>query len=122
MCWPYSRARRNSMNRGPSRIEMTRATTPATRTRATLRGDRRQRFGEGFEAEGARALHEHAVAGTDQRAAALGRGFGVRYPVGGAVLARELADGEQRDPEASHELADLAVVARPVRPQLGHPA
>src|SRR5205085_6298703 len=107
MCWPYSRRRRNSMNRGPSRIEMTRATTPATRTRATLRGDHCQGFGKRLEADGARALHEDTVAGADQGARSLCRLRRVRRPIGGAVLARELADGEHGDSEPARQARDL---------------
>src|SRR5919201_1137791 len=77
MNWPNSRPRRNAMNFGDRKMQMSRAAVPAMRTspisepaRPMLRGGSRargfQRLRDDLEPHAARALDEHGVARLEQ--------------------------------------------------------
>src|SRR3954449_3773432 len=66
ICWPNSRSRRNSMNFGDRNTQISSDAVPAIRT-SPMR-HRLQRLGDDLEADAARALHEHDVAGADELA------------------------------------------------------
>src|SRR4051812_39283254 len=61
MFWPNSRSRRNEMNLGERKTQMSREAVPAIRT-----SPMRQRLRDGLQADAARRLHEHDVAWSDQ--------------------------------------------------------
>src|SRR6266536_3121604 len=91
---PYSLRRRKAMKRGPARIEISIAASPAIRTRTKLGSHRRQRFRYLLEREHAGALDEYAVARLQllpQRLDRLG-GVGGRAAT---VDPRLWADGDQ---------------------------
>src|SRR5688572_32819746 len=67
MCWPYSRARRNPISFGPTRIEIAMEKIAAARTRSISDLDRLDRFGDALEPERARGFDEHGVAGLHDR-------------------------------------------------------
>src|SRR4051794_23824504 len=77
MNWPNSRSRRNAMNLGERKMQMSREAVPAIRTSPTgrrLRAD--QRLGHGLEPDAARRLDQHDVAGLHdlaRRGGGLGR-------------------------------------------------
>src|SRR3954469_24235588 len=76
MNWPNSRSRRNAMNLGERKMQMSREAVPAIRTSPTgrrLRAD--QRLGHGLEPDPSRRLDQHDVAGLDDLARG-GRGRG----------------------------------------------
>src|SRR3954454_21346415 len=114
MCWPNSRTRRNSMNLGPRKMQISIAAIPAIRTSpiANLR-QLRQPLGDGLEAGRARALDQDRVAGLQPRRQQLGRLVWVGDQLVGVVVARWQADADhQVDPAGPGVLADLAVIAR----------
>src|SRR3954452_395853 len=72
MNWPNSRARRNAMNFGDRKMQMSSAAVPAMRTSPmSARGF--QGLGDDLEADPARALDEHRVAGLEQTGDERGR-------------------------------------------------
>ena len=84
ICWPNSRARRNSMNLGERKMQMSSEAVPPMRTspisrpprsaRPAVARLRRERLGHDLEPDAARPLDEHEVAGRDQLARERGRG------------------------------------------------
>src|SRR3954451_11284786 len=69
MNWPNSRSRRNSMNFGERKMQMSSEAVPAIRTsptRGCLRRDKR--LGHRLERDAARALDRHDVARADELA------------------------------------------------------
>src|SRR3954451_11941863 len=84
MFWPNSRARRKAMNRGERKMQISSEAVPAIRTSPTSQGLR-----DGFQADAARGLHEHDVAGGDQFAHERGGGGRVGDVVRLAVDAHE---------------------------------
>src|ERR1700755_2448326 len=83
MNWPNSRSRRNSMNFGERKMQMSSEAVPAIRTSPTrggLRGDERLR--DRLERDPARALHQHDVAGADELERDTRRGGGVGHVAG----------------------------------------
>src|SRR3954451_21296827 len=69
MNWPNSRSRRNSMNFGERKMQMSSEAVPAIKTsptRGRLRRD--QRLGHRLERDAARALDQHHVARPDDLA------------------------------------------------------
>src|SRR5438105_600856 len=131
---PNSFRRRNSMNFGPTMIEMTIETMAAMSTLVNgepfLGGHSCERLRDRLEAHRARALDEHAVARLDHRAHRLEPLLERRCPPRQRhafralqVVVRERTDGDERvDAEAGGHGADLAVVARSLLAQLGHVA
>src|SRR3954447_12673887 len=122
MCWPNSRTRRNSMNLGPRKMQISIAAIPAIRTSpiADLH-QLRQLLGDRLEAGGARALDQDRVAGLQTCRQQLGRLVGIGDQLVGVVVARRQADPDhQVDPAGAGVLADLAVVARRIRAELAH--
>src|SRR5436190_24096210 len=63
MFWPNSRARKKAMNFGERKMQISSEAVPAIRTSPTG-----QRLRDGLQADPARRLHEHDVAGFDQLA------------------------------------------------------
>src|SRR5919206_336734 len=61
MNWPNSRSRRNAMNFGDRKMQISSAAQPAMRTSPMLL----QRLGDGFQADAPRRLDEHRVARCD---------------------------------------------------------
>src|SRR3954464_6035886 len=61
MFWPNSRARRNAMNFGDRKTQISSEAVPAIRTSPT-----RQRLRDRLQADPARRLDEHDVPGADQ--------------------------------------------------------
>src|SRR5919109_1076434 len=59
ICWPNSRSRRNSMNFGERKTQISSDAVPAIRTSPMRSG--LQRLGDDLEADAARTLHEHDV-------------------------------------------------------------
>src|SRR4051812_46492335 len=122
MCWPNSRTRRNSMNLGPRKMQISIAAIPAIRT-SPIAGlhQLRQLLGDGLETGRARALDEDRVAGLQPRRQQLGRLVWVGDELVGVVVAGGQADADHEvDPGRAGVLPDLAVVARRVRSQLPH--
>src|SRR3954447_5549489 len=72
MFWPNSRSRRKAMNFGERKMQISSEAVPAIRT--SPMGQRRR---DGFEADAARGLHEHDVAGRDQPPDELGGRIGI---------------------------------------------
>src|SRR5215208_3456906 len=66
ICWPNSRARRNSMNFGERKTQISSDAVPAIRT-SPMR-NRLERLGHDLEADAARALDEHDVPRLDDLA------------------------------------------------------
>src|SRR3954470_9337748 len=119
MCWPNSRTRRNSMNLGPRKMQISIAAMPAIRTSpiADLH-QLRQLLGDRLEAGGARALDKDGVARLQPRRQQLGGLAWVGDQLVGVVVAGRQPDSDHEvDPGGAGMLADLAVVARRVRPQ-----
>src|ERR671930_109239 len=83
ICWPNSRSRRNSMNFGDRKTQISSDAVPAIRT-SPMRG-RLQGLGHDLEADAARALDEHHVARRDELAGQRGRLARVGDRVGLAV-------------------------------------
>src|SRR5688572_23016093 len=85
ICWPNSRSRRNSMNFGDRKTQMSSDAVPAISTSpmGRLRGG--QRRGHDLEPHAARALDEHDVARLHQLAGERGRLRRVGHGVGLAV-------------------------------------
>src|SRR3954463_12317231 len=93
MFWPNSRARRNAMNFGDRKMQISSEAVPAIRTSPTGQGLR-----DGFEADPARCLHEHDVARGDQLRHQRGGGVRIRDVVRFAVdlhEGREWPHGDQ---------------------------
>src|SRR3954471_21516122 len=65
MCWPNSLTRRNSMNLGPRKMQISIAAMPAISTSPMAGCPQQllQRLGDGLEAGRARALDQDRVAG-----------------------------------------------------------
>src|SRR3954462_883914 len=64
MFWPNSRARRNSMNFGERKMQMSSEAVPAIRTSPTGRR-LHERLGDGLQSDPPGRLDEHDVAGPD---------------------------------------------------------
>src|SRR4051812_26375898 len=93
MFWPNSRSRRNAMNRGERKMQISSEAVPAIRTSPTG-----QRLRHGLQPDPARRLHEHDVTRRDERLDQLGRGARVRDVVRLAAerhMRRARADGDE---------------------------
>src|SRR3954453_15615207 len=122
MCWPNSRTRRNSMNLGPRKMQISIAAMPAIRTSpiADLH-QLRQLLGNGLEAGRSRALDQDRVAGFQLRGQQLGGLVGIGDKLVGVVVAGTQADADHEvDPGRAGVLPHLAVVARRVGALLPH--
>src|SRR5215218_9448884 len=124
MNWPNSRSRRNAMNVGDRKMQISSAALPAIRTSPMLL----QGLGDRFQADAPRRLHEHGVARRHQAADERRRLAGVG---GRAGLAAERPGhvrgaGPDRDQNVDAALArvraDLLVEAHLARPELEHVA
>src|SRR4051794_33657137 len=73
MFWPNSRARRKAMNFGERKMQISSEAVPAIRTSPTG-----QRLRDSFQADPARRLHQHDVAGRDDLLDERGGGGRVR--------------------------------------------
>ncbi len=136
MCCPNSLTRRYSMNFGPRKIVISIAAMPAIRTsprsiRSTaskLAPQASPRLPINSSVKCSRPTEREPLTRTmspsaSRPSASLDRRRRVRRPLVGRVVAGQLADSDHGpDPEAPRERADLAVIGRGVRPQLGHPA
>src|SRR5262245_11632628 len=83
ICWPNSRARRNSMNLGDRKTQISSDAVPAIST-SPMHGPL-QRLGDHLEADAARSLDQHHVAGLEQLGHERGRLAGVGHRVRLAV-------------------------------------
>src|SRR3954463_4117160 len=92
MFWPNSRSRRNEMNLGDRKMQISSEAVPAIRTSPTG-----QRLRDGLQADPAGRLHEHDVTGGDQLADEFGRGACVRDVVGFAVDSHVSREGPHGD-------------------------
>src|SRR5690349_2555090 len=94
MFWPNSRSRRNEMNFGERKMQMSSEAVPAIRTSPTC-----QRLRDGLQADPPRGLDEHDVPGLHDRAGELTRRTGVRRGVGLAAegLGHERGQRADRD-------------------------
>src|SRR4249919_666250 len=115
MCWPNSRTRRNSMNFGPRKMQISIAAMPAISTSPI--DQLPQRLRDRLQARRARALDQDRVAGLKLGGEQLGRLLRGRDQLVGPVLARRFADPDQQgDLGLAGPLADLAVVGRRLGP------
>src|SRR5215218_509249 len=113
MNWPNSRSRRNWMNLGERKMQISSAALPAMRTSPMLL----QRLGDGFQPDAPRSLHQHGVprreqAGDERRR--LGRVAGrprVAAEGGPHVRGSRAHGDEQVDPALARVPADLLVEA-----------
>src|SRR3954453_9918296 len=119
MFCPNSRARRKAMNFGERKMQISSEAVPAIRTSPTGQGLR-----DGLEADPARCLHQHDVAGRDQLADELGGGVRVGDVVRLAVdlhEGREWPHGDQDvDGGRGRVRADLPVRLLGFRAELEH--
>ena len=69
ICWPNSRARRNAMNFGDRKMQMSSEAVPAIRT-SPMQPAPCERLGDDLEPDAARALDQHDVARADELAGA----------------------------------------------------
>src|SRR4051812_33650355 len=119
MCWPNSLTRRNSMNLGPRKMQISIAAMPAIRTspiEQLLEAD-----GDGLQTGRARALDQDRVAGLDLGGEQLRRLLGVADQLVGLIAAGRLANADQQvDALSTGAGADLAVVALCAGAELGH--
>ena len=141
MCWPNSRARRNWMNLGDRKMQMSSEAVPPIRTspisrrlprspvpvcRAARRGG--ERLGHDLEPDPARPLDEHHIARLDQSASERRRARRVRHPMRlalepGCHLRRQRADRDQQIHARLRGVgADLAVALALSRAELEHVA
>src|SRR5215211_5360409 len=116
MCWQNSRTRRNSMNLGPRKMQISIAAMPAIRT-SPIAGLHQvgQLLGNRLEAGGARPLDQDSVAGLQacrQQLSGLAR-VGDQL-VGVVVTGRQADPDHEVDPGGAGVLADLMVIARGV--------
>src|SRR3954453_15890367 len=119
MCCPNSRTRRNSMNLGPRKMQISLAAMPAIRTSPIA--DLHQLLGDGLQAGGARALDQDRITWFQPCRQQLGGLVGISDELVGVVVAGRQPDPDHEvDPGGAGVLADLAVVARRLRPQLAH--
>ena len=101
MNWPNSRARRNAMNFGDRKMQMSSEAVPAMRTSPISGRPGSERLGDDLEADAARALDEHGVAGREQVRGRARRPRGRRDVVlraaleGVADVGGERADGDE---------------------------
>src|SRR4051794_19133033 len=119
MCWPNSLTRRNSMNLGPRKMQISIAAMPAISTSPI------EQFLQGLryrlEAGRARALDQDRVAGFELGGEQLRRLLGRADKLVGAVITGRLANADQEINAAGPgALADFAVIAGRFGPELGH--
>src|SRR3954447_16055353 len=89
MFWPNSRSRRNAMNFGDRKMQMSRAAVPAMSTCPMGLAARAlaQRLGDDLEPHAARALDEHDVSGLEDLRQERGRLGRIAHRVDLAVVA-----------------------------------
>src|SRR6185503_18045847 len=97
MCWPNSLTRRNSMNLGPRKMQISIAAIPAISTSPTVGRSQQllEGHGDGLEAGRARALDQDRVAGLELGGEQLRRLLGIADQLVGVVVASRLADPDQ---------------------------
>src|SRR4051794_15841625 len=113
ICWPNSRSRRNSMNFGDRKTQISSDAVPAIRTSPMRRS--LQRLGDDLEPDPAGPLHEHHVSALQQLTHQRGSLAGIRDGVALAVErvehdGRPWPDGDEDvDARGGRLRADLAV-------------
>ena len=104
---PNSRCCRKAMNFGDRKMQMSSAAVPAMRTSPIARLSAPQALGDDLEADAARALDEHGVAGRDELARERRGGGRVGHRVHGVAATVE------RGPMRGGERADARSARRP---------
>src|SRR4051812_13786183 len=119
MCWPNSFTRRNSMNFGPRKMQISIAAIPAINTSPIEQ--LLEAGGDGLKAGRARALDQDRVAGLELRGEQLGRLLWAADQLVGVIAAGRLAHPDQQvDPFGAGAGADLPVIPVGAGPELAH--